>query len=47
MTPDRETAVRLAMIAAGYGEGFTMNVDVDRLYGYARHPEVAAQLQPS
>jgi hypothetical protein len=40
----RETDIRLAMIEAGYGDGFSVNLPANRLSDYATHPEVAAIL---
>lgn len=42
--PHDETAIRLAMIAAGYGDGFAVNLDASRLRDYATHPDVARHL---
>ena len=39
-----EATIRLAMIAAGYGDGFALNLDARRLPDYLANPDVSRLL---
>lgn len=43
-TQHTETEIRLAMIRAGYGDGFSLNLPAERLPDYAKADDVAAEL---